>query len=195
MVFHDYPDYDTYRSVQIDGNKNKLWMQLVRRSHIKALASHLNKNYGTVSFGLCHGTRQGKEQKWFRRLLVGTPDIIGTEISDTAAEFPNTVQWDFHDTNPEWRERADFVHSNSWDHAFDPAKAFRAWVHSLKPGGLMLLDHTKGQSPASANALDPFGATYPALYQYLEIELAGPSSGTYRSGQVRKVFGAGPGIS
>jgi hypothetical protein len=172
MVIHEYPDYDTYRAVQMAGNKAKLKMQFVKESHIRALAAHLTARLGPVRFGLCHGTRGGLEQGWFAAHLGGA-EVIGTEISDTATQFPNTVQWDFHDVNPDWVGRADFVYSNSWDHAFDPVKAFSAWMGQLRPGGLMLLDYTRGQSPAEANALDPFGITWPALAALLGQELAG----------------------
>jgi SAM-dependent methyltransferase len=166
-VLHQYPDYDTYRDVQVAGNKAKLKMQFVKESHIRILADHLTSLIGEVRFGICHGTRRGAEQAWFRAHLPGTPEVIGTEISDTALDFPDTVQWDFHDPNPDWAGRADFIYSNSWDHAFDPERAFAAWLDAMRPGGLMLLDYTKGQTPEAANALDPFGTTLEALTDLL----------------------------
>lgn len=171
LAFHEFPDYETYRAVQDAGNKTKIKKQFVKESHIQRLAEHLNARDKDVDFGLCHGTRRGNEQNWFRKHLNGTPNVIGTEISDTASQFPHTVQWDFHETNPEWQDRADFVYTNSWDHAYAPAKAMRAWVGSLRPGGVMLLDHTSGHEPQNASALDPFGATYEALLSFLQREL------------------------
>lgn len=171
-VLYQYPDYDTYREVQIAGNKAKLKAQFVKQSHVKILSDYLKQQLGTVGFGICQGTRRGAEQGWFRDELGAGADVIGTEISDTASQFPNTIQWDFHDTNPDWSGRADFVYSNSWDHAFDPAKAFGAWIDALRPGGLMLLDYTKGQSPEAANPLDPFGITLPGLVSLLEDNFA-----------------------
>ncbi len=162
-----YPDHATYRAVQIAGNKAKLWAQWVPESHIARLARHVDSTIGPVAFGLCHGTRRGAEQAWFRHHLPGTPEVIGTEISDTAAHFPHTVQWDFHDPNPAWSGRADFVYSNSWDHACDPDRAFAAWIDALRPGGLLLLDHTIGHTPEAANALDPFGTTHDGLLAWL----------------------------
>lgn len=168
FVLYRYPDYDTYREVQTAGNKAKLGAQFVKHSHVKILSDYLKQNYGAVGFGICQGTRRGAEQAWFREELGDGAEVIGTEISDTATDFPHTVQWDFHDTNPEWSGRADFVYSNSWDHAFDPTKAFAAWIDALKPGGLLLIDYTKGQSPEAANPLDPFGITLPRLVTLLE---------------------------
>jgi hypothetical protein len=172
-VLHQYPDRDTYREVQIAGNKAKLRMQFVKESHIRILADYLSGELGAISFGICHGTRRGAEQRWFRAHLAGEPEVIGTEISDTAGQFPDTVQWDFHEVNPHWSGRADFVYSNSWDHAFEPAAAFAAWFDALRPGGLLLLDYTKGQTPEEASALDPFGVTYDRLLAMLTEQFAG----------------------
>ncbi len=171
-ALYRYPDYETYKAVQTAGNKAKIKRQFVRESHIATLADAVSKQLGPVRFGLCHGTRRGAEQAWFTSHLPGNPEVIGTEISDTATSFPNTVQWDFHDDNPDWRDRADFVYSNSWDHAFDPPRAFRAWINSLRPGGLLLLDHTKDQTPETSNALDAFGITFEGLEQMLRDQFS-----------------------
>lgn len=162
LTLYEYPDYETYRKVQEDGNKAKLKKQFVRESHVARLSAFLRSRLDGITFGLCHGTRAGREQAWFAKHL-GQGTVIGTEISETATQFANTVQWDFHDTNPDWVGRADFVYSNSWDHAFEPELAFRVWFDQLRAGGFLLLDHTKGQMPRAANALDPFGASLPAL--------------------------------
>ncbi|MEO8245470.1 MAG: methyltransferase domain-containing protein [bacterium] len=172
FVQHLYDDYESYRLVQEEGNKAKLRAQFVKKSHIVFLANWLTATrdragLGPVSFALCHGVRRGKEQMWFRRRLDGA-EVIGTDISETAKAFDNTVQWDFHDENPDWEAKADFVYSNSWDHAYDPGKAFRAWAGSLKPGGLILLDHTSGHMPKSTSVLDPFGATRDAVIRILD---------------------------
>jgi SAM-dependent methyltransferase len=166
FVQHLYDDYETYRKVQEEGNKAKLGAQFVKKGHIFFLAAWMQAQGAAVDFGLCHGVRRGKEQAWFRRKL-GNANIIGTDISETATEFPNTVQWDFHDDNPDWQGRADFVYSNSWDHAYDPGKAFLAWAKCLKPGGWLFIDHTRGHMPKSSNVLDPFGATREAVIKIL----------------------------
>ena len=169
FVQHLYDDYETYRKVQEEGNKAKLAAQFVKKGHIFFLADWMTgqRAGGTkIDFGLCHGVRRGKEQAWFRKKLSGAA-VIGTDISETAKDFENTVQWDFHDDNPDWQGRADFVYSNSWDHAYDPGKAFRAWANCLKPGGYLLIDHTRGHMPKSSNILDPFGATQDALVEVL----------------------------
>ncbi|WP_112309678.1 class I SAM-dependent methyltransferase [Pseudogemmobacter bohemicus] len=183
-ALYQYPDYDTYREVQSQGNKAKLKAQFVRESHIQLLADIVLKNAPEPDFGLCHGTRRGAEQSWFRTHLGSKARVIGTEISDTATQFPDTLQWDFHDENPDWESRADFVYSNSWDHAFDPLKAFGAWIKSLKPGGLLLLDHTRGHSPKTADALDPFGISLEKLISMI-TEAFGDQ------GEIQPVFDSG----
>jgi SAM-dependent methyltransferase len=166
FVQHLYDDYETYRRVQEEGNKAKLAAQFVTKTHIFFLAEWMLSQGRNPVFGLCHGVRRGKEQAWFRKKLTGA-NVIGTDISETATQFENTVQWDFHDDNPDWQALADFVYSNSWDHAYDPGKAFRAWANCLKPGGYLLIDHTRGHMPKSSNTLDPFGATREAVIRIL----------------------------
>ena len=39
--------------------------------------------------------KNGNEQACFSKYL--NCDVIGTEISDTATDFPNTISLDFHD--------------------------------------------------------------------------------------------------
>ncbi|GAB1363639.1 hypothetical protein MASR1M32_28750 [Rhodobacter sp.] len=165
-VLHEYPSYQTYVEVQTAGNKAKLRRQYVKRSHVDRLAAWLGERGHPVKAGICHGTRAGREQKWFRRALRCS-GIFGTEISDTATEFPFTVQWDFHDVNPDWVGKHDFVYSNSWDHAFDPKRAFTSWLGQLRKGGVLLVDYTAGQAPAAANALDPFGIEIAPLQEML----------------------------
>lgn len=149
-------DYEQYRAVQEAGNRRKLHAHWVHRSTIAFLSDWLTAHVAPLRFGLCHGTRRGYEQAWFRdRLGI---EVIGTEISPTAAEFPHTIQWDFHETRPEWIEAVDFIYSNSYDHSYDPVKCFTAWAACLRVGGVMLLEHTEEHTPKSVTALDPFGA-------------------------------------
>jgi hypothetical protein len=109
---------------------------------------------GPVEFGICHGTRRGKEQEWFRKHLGC--EVIGTEISDTAEQFPHTIQWDFHETKPEWVDAVDFIYSNSFDHSYDPEKCLNAWMSCVRRGGICILEHTSGHERVTP--LDPFGA-------------------------------------
>jgi Methyltransferase domain len=147
-------DYDKYKEIQIAGNKRKLGDVWVVKENIAFLADYITKHVGSVAFGLCHGTRRGKEQEWFKEYLKC--DVIGTDISDTAEQFPNTIQWDFHEIKPEWIDAVDFIYSNSFDHSYDPQKCLKAWMSCIKKGGCCIIEHTSAHEKATE--LDPFGA-------------------------------------
>lgn len=163
-------DYDLYKEVQTRGNKYKLDWQWVPEGHIKLLSDHILSLGLTPKTGICHGTRQGFEQTWFRDHLPGDADVIGTEISDTADQFPHTIQWDFHEVKPEWIGKTDFIYSNSWDHSYDPKKAFAAWTDCLSPGGVMLLDHAEDFMPDQISTLDPCGISEEGLVNLLNTQ-------------------------
>jgi hypothetical protein len=146
-------DYEQYRNAQVQGNRRKIRNVWVQEENISFLSDYISKTVPRVEFGLCHGTRRGKEQEWFRKYLGC--EVIGTEISDTAEEFPHTIQWDFHEVKPEWKGAVDFIYSNSLDHSYDPAKCLRAWLSCIRQGGICIIEHTSRHEHASE--LDPFG--------------------------------------
>ena len=78
-------------------------------SLINEISDYIKNNMKNISFGICHGTRNGKEQKFFKRNL--NINVIGTEISSTATQFPDTIQWDFHRVKDEWVNNVDFIFS------------------------------------------------------------------------------------
>ncbi len=157
-------DYQRYRMAQIGANKQKLGSQWVREPVIAYLARYLAATVGPMSFGLCHGTRRGAEQAWFARHLGCR--VLGTEISDTATQFADTIQWDFHEVKPEWHGAVDFIYSNSWDHSYDPVKLFGAWMSCVRPGGAMILEHTP--SHTYADEMDPLGMSLDELVGMLD---------------------------
>lgn len=152
-------DYEKYKTIQTKGNKLKIENIWVQEENIKFLAEYIAKNLNTFEFGICHGTRRGKEQEWFSNHLKCK--TIGTEISDTAEQFPNTIQWDFHEVKPEWKNSVDFIYSNSFDHSYDPQKCLLSWMSCIKKGGFCILEHTSGHE--FATELDPFGANISIL--------------------------------
>ena len=156
-------DYATYREVQQAGNKRKLGNVFVDESMVRQIAEYSLKHI-PVQFVICHGTRNGTEQRFFKSFLPGVT-VIGTEISETATQFPDTIQWDFHDVRPEWIGKVDLIYSNSWDHSYDPAKLFAAWASCLPQRGLMAIEHTEKHEPDKVNALDPFGASLEGLIE------------------------------
>ncbi len=148
-------DYDWYKQVQTVGNKLKINVIWAIEENIIFLSDYIKKITGKPKFGICHGTRRGKEQEWFRKHL--NCEVIGTEISDTAEQFPYTIQWDFHETKPEWINATDFIYSNSFDHSYDPHKCLNSWLSCLKRGGLCILEHSSVDEPFRTSELDPFG--------------------------------------
>ncbi|MYB77337.1 MAG: hypothetical protein F4X83_09625 [Chloroflexi bacterium] len=114
--------------------------------------------------GLCHGTRNGFEQRFFSE--QAGYHVIGTEISDTAGRFENTVQWDFHDVNPDWVSRFDFVYSNSLDQAWSPRTALTTWLNQLTREGVLVIEHTEAHGPEGASEMDPFGVR-PTVMPYV----------------------------
>jgi len=117
----------------------------------------LMKNISDIKFGLCHGTRRGKEQEWFRKYLKA--EVIGTEISETSIKFPYTIQWDFHKVKDEWIEKVDFIYSNSLDHSYDPKYCLKQWFRCLRKGGICIINFTNFHTPLYSNELDPSGFT------------------------------------
>lgn len=151
-------DYERYRKIQEDGNKRKIGCSWVSEDEVTFLSSYILKKVGVPTFGICHGTRRGLEQAWFSKHLNNI-EVIGTEISETAKDFPNTVHWDFHEINNEWTNKADFIYSNSFDHSYNPEKALCAWMDSLKKNGVCIIEHSQFHEPDAVSELDPFGAT------------------------------------
>jgi hypothetical protein len=84
--------------------------------------------------------------------------VIGTELSETAKDFPHTIQWDFHEAKSEWLGITDFIYSNSFDHSYDPERCLNVWISCLKKGGLCILEHTSGHTARATSEMDPFGA-------------------------------------
>jgi hypothetical protein len=157
-------DYERYLQVQVKGNKRKISHVWVIEENIAFLSSYIKNIIPSPQFGICHGSRRGKEQEWFRKYLGC--EVIGTEISDTAADFPYTLHWDFHNVRPEWIDSVDFIYSNSFDHSYDPAKCLNGWMSCIKKGGICVIEHSSGHGPSGASRLDPFGAEI-SLMPYL----------------------------
>jgi hypothetical protein len=148
-------DYEQYRSVQIEGNVRKITNVFAKEENIRFLSNYIVSAIGQPRFGVCHGTRRGMEQIWFRKYL--NCEVFGTEISHTAAQFPDTIQWDFHQIKNEWIDKFDFIYSNALDHSYDPRACLRAWMSCVRPGGLCIIEHTFLHESLRRNELDPFG--------------------------------------
>ncbi len=155
--------YAEYRDTQIKYNKRKLKRVWADAATLSKIVDDLRSN-GLGATGICHGARNGFEVTWLREHLSG--DIIGTDISETATEFPHMYVWDFHEDNPDWLGQFDFVYTNSLDQAMEPARALNAWVKQITPRGRIYIEHTMAHSARFASAMDPFGA-HPMAMPYL----------------------------
>jgi hypothetical protein len=161
-------DYDLYKKIQTAGNKGKLAGVFAQEANIRLLCAKLETMIPSIDFVLCHGTRNGAEQKFFRECLTKPATVLGTEISDNASQFPMTIEWDFHEVKPEWLGAADIIYSNSWDHSYDPHKLFTAWLSCLRPHGVMVLEWTRQHGGRRApSILDPLHMPLESLLQML----------------------------
>ena len=157
VYLHNYDSYEQYKEAQVFHNKRKItnvWADATTLDRVAARVREA-KPEGEV-LGLCHGARNGWEQAHFNTKCPGFK-VIGTDISDTATQFPDTQVWDFHDHNPEWAGKFDFVYSNSLDQAWRPQQALREWFNQTTRDGLVIVEHTADHGPASAGSMDPFG--------------------------------------
>jgi len=165
MALYKYKSYEEYKSIQIKTNKRKLHHCWVRESDIKFLADYIKTNSKNYCSGICHGTRGGYEQKWFRKYL--DIDVIGTEISPTATKFPYTIQWDFHDIKNEWIDNIDFIYSNAFDHTFDPVLCLKQWMKCVKKEGICIMEWG-GQHMVHSRATDPYKASRKGLEELID---------------------------
>ena len=166
MVYlHRYAGgYEEYRQTQIHHNKRKLDQVWADEGTLRAIVDDLKRHVPEPKRGLCHGARNGWEVQALGRLTGA--EMLGTDISETATQFPNMVVWDFHEENPDWAGRFDFIYTNSLDQAMEPDRALRSWSKQLAPGGRIYIEHTMAHSPQGASEMDPFGA-HPMCMPYL----------------------------
>jgi hypothetical protein len=144
--------YEEYKDTQTKYNKLKINNCWVQESTIEKIREVLPLEQPKI---LCHGTRRGVEQQLFRRFYPGC-EVLGTEISDTASEYPDTIQWDFHETHEGWCNYWDIIYTNSLDHALKPQRAIRNWLGCLKQDGTLIIEWTGDNEKATI--VDVFGA-------------------------------------
>lgn len=166
FYLHEYKSYEEYRAVQIFHNKRKIKNVWADERTLDRVAELVLKNSKEGKLlGLCHGTRNGFEQSYLNSMSKGI-EAKGTDISETALNFPNSVQWDFHDINAKWVGTFDFIYTNSLDQSWQPKKALEVWLDQIKKDGLVIIEHTESHSPKGAGEMDPFGVR-PAVFPYV----------------------------
>ncbi len=156
FYLHDYESYEQYRDIQIFHNKRKIknvWADEVTLDRVINIIVE-NDSLDTYS-GICHGTRNGFEQNYLNK--SNKIKAFRTDISETALNYENSVQWDFHNPNMEWENKFDFVYSNSLDQSWKPRLALETWLNQVKTGGIVIIEHTEVHGPRGASEMDPFG--------------------------------------
>jgi len=162
MKIYEYENYQEYIEVQTAANKQKINLVWVNIKTIERIANLINaKNI------LCHGTRNGAELTMFRKQFPKAT-IIGTEISDTADQFPNTVLHDFHEIKTEWLNKFDIVYSNSWDHSYDPDKSLAVWKNQLNDNGILCIDHGYDPIVNRSRKKDPLEIYHDEILDHFE---------------------------
>ncbi|NQT22880.1 MAG: hypothetical protein HQ579_05490 [Candidatus Omnitrophica bacterium] len=155
MKIYKYSDYNEYKDAQARANRRKLNWVWAGKNEIKSISEYLKKNLPSALFGICHGSRNSMEVKWFREFLG--IEVIGTDISETAKNFLHTIQWDFHEVKDEWIGSVDFIYSNSLDHSYDPEMCIDQWMKCIKNDAFCFIEWTREHIPS--NSTDPFGGT------------------------------------
>jgi len=153
---YKYSSYEEYVRVQTVTNLQKEDWIWTSEKNIGPLGEYIRKMIPDSKFGICHGVRNGTELEWFAKYTGAK--VIGTEISPSANKYKNVIQWDFHEPNPEWVGKADFVYTNALDHAYNPEKAVDTWMAQLKPGGICIIDWCHKSNVSTMT--DPFGASF-----------------------------------
>lgn len=166
FYLHKYSSYEEYRDVQTFHNKRKIdqiWADKATLRRVADIAA--SRADGGPIRGLCHGARNGFEQSFLNDLGMNI-SALGTDISDTATDYENSVQWDFHDVNPEWQGAFDFIYTNSLDQSWKPKDALTTWLGQLKDTGALIIEHTADHGPGGASEMDPFGVR-PVVMPYV----------------------------
>tara|TARA_R110001583_G_scaffold149076_3_gene301005 strand:- start:6678 stop:7298 length:621 start_codon:yes stop_codon:yes gene_type:complete len=171
MKLFKYKNYEDYKKNQIEANIRKINNSYVDPNSLHSLLNYLVEDLKiNPKLILCHGTRRGLEQQYiidFLKPLGHAPKVIGTEISPTALNYPNTIQWDFHEVKPEWVNNTDIIYSNSFDHSCKPQECLDIWMSCLNKKGVCVLEYSPDCDNKS-QAADPFGATLDEYKNFIE---------------------------
>jgi len=171
MKVYNYNSYDDYINAQIEGNTRKINNSYVDSVSLGVLVNHLYTDYSLKPNRIiCHGTRRGLEQQYFLDLYKSLnvyPIVIGTEISPTATEYPNTIQWDFHDIKDEWINSIDLIYSNSFDHSYKPIDCLDAWMKCITVNGKCVIEYSSDCDTTNGRT-DPFAATLEEYREFIE---------------------------
>ena len=167
FYLHEYKSYKEYEDIQIFHNKRKIKSVFADKKTLKRVNDILIEEFPNNKKikGICHGSRNGFEQNLLNS-LNNKLDVFGTDISETAENFKNSIQYDFNKNNKSWISNFHFIYSNSLDQSCMPKTALKTWLSQLKPEGILILEHTEDHGPNSAGEMDPFGVR-PTVLPYV----------------------------
>ena len=158
-------DYDEYVKVQTEGNVQKLKNVWADQKVFDIIATYKPDAKDII----CHGTRNGAELDMFKKAIPSLYYIVGTEISHTAKQFPNTIQHDFHEQIQSYVNKFDIVYSNSLDHSYNPYKALKTWTDQVNQGGMLCIELATG-AENKMRELDPLEISPKELTEIIEEE-------------------------
>ena len=167
FYLREYKSYKEYRDVQVFHNKRKINKVFADEKTLTRVGNIIINEFDGKSEirGLCHGSRNGFEQNYLRE-FSNKINAIGTDISDSAKNYKNSVQWDFHDINVDWEDNNHFIYTNSLDQSWQPKIALKTWLSQLTRDGLLIIEHTNSHTPTNASKSDPFGVR-PTVMPYV----------------------------
>tara|TARA_B100000035_G_scaffold206023_1_gene176163 strand:- start:674 stop:1249 length:576 start_codon:yes stop_codon:yes gene_type:complete len=165
MKLWKYKDYDEYVKVQTEGNVQKLKNVWADQKVFDIIATYKPDAKDII----CHGTRNGAELDMFKKAIPSLYYIVGTEISHTAKQFPNTIQHDFHEQIQSYVNKFDIVYSNSLDHSYNPYKALKTWTDQVNQGGMLCIELATG-AENKMRELDPLEISPKELTEIIEEE-------------------------
>ena len=173
MKVYKFKNYDEYVASQKDANEEKQHMSFVQLRTIKKIFNVYGPNAKNI---LCHGTRRGAEQKYFKHVYPNA-EIIGTEIG--ISDWPMTVQHDFNQVKKEWINKFDIVYSNSIDHAFNIAKTITLWSNQLNKNGKLFIEKSTDLNYRAWDPIEISDREIKELFVKLKLKMTNkfPSTG------------------
>ena len=102
------------------------------------------------------------------RERMASSKIVATDLEPA---YSDVIQWDYHETKPEWLGAFDIVYSNSLDHSHKPGECLRGWLSQLKPDGRLYLQWTQYHRLTAKNNPNEFGGDCfgAGLWEYIEL--------------------------
>ena len=167
-LFHYAGGYTAYLEAQINATrikaiKKNTWELEENIKFLCNVFKSLNSNAKNI---LVHGSRNGDEQKWFKKYFKQC-NVIGSEICPDLKDVPNTVIWDFNKINPDWAGKMDFIFTNSLDHVYNPMETIPIWLGQLTPSGRLVIEYTIQHEKAKLTPTDPFHFKRQVLPDYI----------------------------